>query len=328
MLTKKSWRLTAGSVAAVAAIAMLAACSSNETSAGSVASGSDGSPITIGFSPFNQSAEALVSLAAGVQSYAESMGDTVLIADPNNDAALQVQQTTAWIENGQIDALWFMANDGPSMAQVITAAQTKGIPVLANGLPGDYGLDGVEPGVSFSTLSYEKYGESIGEQVAACVADRLGGSATALLVTAPAGSTGDADMIAGIKDTLAAESPDTVIVNEANGDNDRLTSQNVVASAIQANPDADVLITVNDEGTLGGISALQAAGKDPSQMCIVGGGGGDEALAAVSSGDVYAIAAVDFAGDLTQNVDLLVQMAADPTADGVQLTTPITVTTK
>ena len=71
----------------------------------------------------NQQAPALIGLTHGVEAIAGAQGDTVLVADPNNDAATQVQQVTAWIENKQVQAIWMLPLQSASMAPVLEKAQ-------------------------------------------------------------------------------------------------------------------------------------------------------------------------------------------------------------
>jgi len=101
---------------------------------------------------------------------------------------------------------------------------------------------------------------------------------------------------------------------------DRQAAQTDVGSALQGHPNINAVFGQNDEGALGTIGAFKAAGKDIP--CITETGGNDEALAAVKSGDIYAVVALQFADDMTQNVDTLTKMLKDPTAEGEQLVTP------
>ena len=321
-------KLTAGLAAGATALTM-AACSSGTPGGGAAATEATGTegPITIGFSPMNQSAPALIGLTQGLQALAGEEGDEVLVADPNNDPATQVQQVTAWIDNQQVDAIWFLAINAESMAPVVERAQAAGIPVIALGVPADYGYDAPAPGVSFSTIDYEAYGAALGENLATCVNDRLGGQAQVVFLQDPAGAVGSDVAAEAFKSALAEGAPDAEIVSTIDNGLDRLVSQNNTQSALQANPDANVFAAQNDEATLGALGALNQAGKDPSQLCVGGTGGNDEVLASVESGDLYTVVALQFDQDLQQKVAHLKEMAADPTAEGTQLTVPMDVAT-
>jgi ABC-type sugar transport system substrate-binding protein len=277
----------------------------------------------------NQSAPALVGLTKGLQGMAEGNEDIeeILVADPNNDAATQVQQVTAWIDNKQVDAIWFLAINAEAMAPVVERAEAAGVPVIALGLPDAYGYDAPAPGVSFSTIDYEAYGTALGENVANCINDRLDGEGQVVFLQDPAGAVGSDVAADAFQAALAEGAPDAEIVATIDNGNDRLVSQNNTQSALQANPDANVFVAQNDEGTLGALGALTQAGKDPSQLCVAGSGGNDEVLAGVESGDIHTVVALQFDQDLAQKVEHLVELAADPTTEGKQLYVPQDVVT-
>jgi ABC-type sugar transport system substrate-binding protein len=205
--TFSSTKLTAGLAAGLSVLAMSACSSGTPGTTPSAAEPTENEgPYTIGFSPMNQSAPALVGLTKGLQGMAEGNEDIeeVLVADPNNDAATQVQQVTAWIDNKQVDAIWFLAVNAEAMAPVVERAEAAGVPVIALGLPDAYGYDAPAPGVSFSTIDYEAYGTSLGENVANCINDRLGGQGEVVFLQDPAGAVGRSEIQEIITDGVDA----------------------------------------------------------------------------------------------------------------------------
>jgi ABC-type sugar transport system substrate-binding protein len=327
MITKKSSRALAVA-AVVAAAALLSACSSSGATTPTSTASAAAKHITIGFSPLNQTDPTLIGLAKGVEGYAASQGDKVLVANPANSAATQVQQIKSWIENGQVQAVWFLAISQPSMKQILTLAQQHHVVIVANGQASDYGYKGPQPGISFSTIDYSIYGGALGKAAAACSTSRLGGKAQMIFINPQVGSGGSAEeekaFFSSFKSADSGENQAALV----QGDGTRLTAQTVVASALQAHPDANTLVAFDDESTLGGMAAFQAAGKTLSKVCVLGGGGGTDVLAQVTAGNVYGVAALQFTADLTQTVDILDTMAKDPTKVGVAHTTPVKVITK
>ncbi len=101
---------------------------------------------------------------------------------------------------------------------------------------------------------------------------------------------------------------------------DRQQVQTDMGSALQGNPKVQAVLGNNDEGSLGAIGAFKAAGKELT--CVTAAGGNDEALAAVESGDIYAVVALQFADDMAQSFNALSTMIGDPEAVGVQLVVP------
>ena len=96
--------------------------------------------------------------------------------------------------------------------------------------------------------------------------------------------------------------------------------QTDIGSALQGNPDVTAVLGNNDEGALGAIGAFKAAGKELT--CITEAGGNEEVLAAVESGEVYASVALQFQDAMVQDVDGIVALLEEPTADGVQISVP------
>ena len=69
-------------------------------------------------------------------------------------------------------------------------------------------------------------------------------------------------------------------------------------------------MAANDEGALGALGAFDAAGK--KLPCLAEFGGNDEVLADVKEGKIYASVALQFAADMTQSFDTLVEDAGRP----------------
>ncbi len=323
--TARSARRSLAAALAVGVAIALAACSTPTPEA---TDGGDegGGALRIGFSPFTLQAPALKGLADALTGIAASQGDTVTVADPNADPQTQLEQITQWVELDQVDAIWVIPVAGPVVADAIKAALDKGIVVIASGVPDDYGIAAETPGITFTNVDNEDYGTKLGGLVQDCVAERLTDPAQVIYMSSPSGQQSSAqinDAVKGIVESIDGAS----IVNEQEAA-DRLGSSQAVASAIQGNPGANVVIGTDDESSLGALDAFKQAGLDPQTTCIVGAGGNDEAKAAVAAGELFGVVAFDFQADLGQNLAELHTLAADPTAPGHVLTTPILLVTE
>ncbi len=327
--------------AAAAGGLLLAACSSSSSSsssssgstaaaAGAVSGGSSsGKSITIGFSPYNQSAPALVGLGKSLQAYAGTKGDKVLVADPNNNSTTQVQQIESWIQLGQVQAVWVLPLDPATMAPVLALAQQHHVAFLAAGEPSDYGKSAPGPGLSFSIIKYSDFGNAVGQALGKCIASRLGGKGQVLEVANPPGSTDWAQENAGFLAGLMSAAPNSKIVATVSSANDQLTAQQNSLTAIQGHPGVNAVAGFTDEGSLGGLAALKLAGKNPAtSACAAGAGGSPQAIADVKAGQLYAYVVIQFQADLEQNVNEMARMAADISATGTQLYTPFDTITK
>jgi len=309
---------------AVGSLTLLAACGGDvQPAEGST--GSDTTPAasgekkTIVFSPLGLQIPAMKQLSEGVQGYGQSKGYDVIVQDPKMDPQKQVTDLQTVIESGKAAGVWSIALAPAAMTALVQTALDKDVPIILNGTPEDYGLDRLEPGVSFSTIDYYAEGRSAGEELGNCITERYDGAGRVLFGESPAGTAGKKEFETAVKEGLAETAPDAKIVSTFTV-GDRTAAQTDIGGALQGNPDLNAVFGQNDEGALGAVGAFKAAGKDIP--CITEAGGNAETLAAVESGDLYAVVALQFAADMAQSFDALTAMIDDPEATGVQLTVP------
>jgi ABC-type sugar transport system substrate-binding protein len=325
--TSKSRRIALAAIA-VGSLTFLAACGGDTSAADggdtgsgdsseSAAAGGDGG--TIAFSPIALSIPAMKGLSEGVTHYGEEQGYKVIVQDPNLDPQKQVTDLTSVVESGAVDGAWAIMIAPPAAAPLVQTALDKDVPLILNGTPADYGLDGLEPGISFSTIDYVAQGTAMGEELGNCINEKLDGKAQVLYGESAPGTAGKEEQDKAIKAALAATAPDAEIVQTITI-SDRAKAQTDVGAAIQGNPEIDAVMGQNDEGSLGALGAFAAAGKE--LPCLTETGGNEEVLAAVKDGKIYASVALQFAADMAQSFDALVAMIDDPEATGVQLTVP------
>jgi ABC-type sugar transport system substrate-binding protein len=306
--------------AAACSLALLAACGSDPKPAdGSADSSADSGSKTIAFSPLALKIPAMKGLSEGVQGYGKSKGYDVLVQDPDLNPQKQVTDLQSVIESGRVAGAWVIAVAPQSLQALVKTAQEKKVPLILNGTPKDYGLNGLEPLVSFSTIDYKAQGQALGEELGNCINEKLGGKADVIFEENAPGTAGKEDLESTAKSALAATAPGAKIVTSIVS-NERAKVQTDIGAALQGNPNAKAVLGNNDEGALGAIGAYAAAGKDLT--CVTEAGGNDEVLAAVKDGKIYASVVLQFDADMAQSFDALVKMIDDPSATGVQLTVP------
>jgi ABC-type sugar transport system substrate-binding protein len=324
-LRRRRSRATLAS-AALATGLLLAACSGAESNGAAPAGGGDSSsaggsslPKTLVFSPLSLQPPALKGLSVGVQGYGKSKGWKVQVQDPNFDPNKQAQSLNAVISSGVAGALWVIAVNPGALSQTVRQAQAKGIPILLNGVPADYGFTDLQPGITFDVIDYKAYGTAMGQYLGKCITEKLGGNAQVLFAQSAVGTAGKADIEGSAATALAAAAPNAKVVSTIIA-KDRAGSQTDIGNALQGHPDITAVMSTNDEGALGGLGAFAAAGKNLG--CLTEAGGNDEVLGLVKSGKIYASVALQFAADTTQSFDTLVTMQGDPKAVGKQLNVP------
>ena len=242
--TSKPRRIALAAIA-VGSLTFLAACGGDTSAAdgGDAGSGdstesaaADGGGGTIAFSPIALSIPAMKGLSEGVTHYGEEQGYKVIVQDPNLDPQKQVTDLTSVVESGAVDGAWAIMIAPPAAAPLVQTALDKDVPLILNGTPADYGLEGLEPGISFSTIDYVAQGTAMGEELGNCINEKLDGKAEVLYGESAAGTAGKAEQDKAIKAALAATAPDAEIVSTIII-SDRAKAQTDVGAALQGNPE-------------------------------------------------------------------------------------------
>jgi ABC-type sugar transport system substrate-binding protein len=322
-MKRYGWRGPRAALVFAAAASMLAACT--HATSNSPAPGSGASlPKTLVFSPLSLAPPALKGLSEGVKAYAGSKGWDVIVQDPNFDATKQAQMLNEVLSSGRAGAAWVIAAGPQSMADVLKTAQSKGIPILINGRPDEYGFSGPQPGITFDYIDYTAAGQALGGQLGKCITEKLGGNGTVLYGTGAAGSAGKQEFDTAAAAALKAAAPNATIVQTIVA-TDRAQAQTDIGAVLQGKPGLNAVMVANDEGSLAALGAFAAANK--TLPCVTDFGGNDEVLGDVKSGKIYASVALQFQADMTQSFDTLVKMQADPKANGDVLIVPQKVVT-
>ncbi|MFM1950602.1 MAG: hypothetical protein RL418_289 [Actinomycetota bacterium] len=282
---------------------------------------------TVAFSPMSFQIPALAGMYEGFKGYGASKGLTVIQApDANFDPTKQKQDLESLITNGTIKGWWSLAAGDPSVLKsTLLKAQEKGIVAVVNGVPADYGFTGMQAGITFARINYEYEGWVMGVEMARCMYRLKQTSGTIIMGANPAGTPGKAQMEKRFLDALKQYAPKVKVARTLLLDGDRATQQKMIATSLQASPKSIGIVAFTDEGSLGAVSAVKARGKKASNYCIIGAGGGEEALAAVKADNIHAVAKLDFQKDLMQTVDTLAAMIKNPTAKGKQLSVPVSI---
>lgn len=283
---------------------------------------------TVAFSPMSNQIPALIGMFHGFQGFGASQGLNVIQApDANFDPATQKRNLEALIKNGQIKGWWSLAAGAPvTLRSTLLLAQQRSVVAVVNGVPSDYGFNGLQRGITFAAIDYATMGTALGEGLGKCLKAKGTTTGEMILGANAPGAIGKKEQEAAFAAALKKYAPKVKIVQTLALSGDTAKWQSSVRTAIQAHPKAIAFNGWSDEATLGGLNAFKAAGKTKN-LCIVGGGGNDEVLAAQKAGTVWAVAKLDFEGDLVQTVLTLKAMIANPNAMGKQLRVPVKVFT-
>jgi ribose transport system substrate-binding protein len=282
-------------VAVGVVVALLAAgCGGSDNDSGSTGSGGTATttagaaqkPFTVGMLVNSLDRQFFVDQVKQLTALVEQAGGKLVTGVYDNDPVKELHIAQDWIQSGQVDVI-----TGGLLVQgfqpALDLAAEKKVPVV---LIGAEPTKPLQAGQTSVVQNFKQWGEVVGEELARCVQDRLGGRGEVAILTGPdVPGPVVVDRIAGMKEKLASGAPGAKFVAEAPGNDTQLTSLQAIQTILQAHPDINVVGSVGDDGELGALKALENAGRDATKLCLVGPGMGDASLAALRAGRFYAV---------------------------------------
>jgi ribose transport system substrate-binding protein len=197
------------------------------------------------------------------QARADEYGIAFTVADANLDVSRSVASIDEVVAQ-QIDVLIFSPIFERAAGPAVRRVRESGIPVICEGVT----TDGC---TTLIAIDDYRAGFQLGEWAGIYVRDNLGGIANVLSVESQAVSLSGArtrGFIDGLKSIVATAE----LAQAVDGSGTRDASAQAAGAALQARPDINVILGVNDAAALGGLDAYQAAGMDTSRLLVVGFG--------------------------------------------------------
>jgi ribose transport system substrate-binding protein len=218
----------------------------------------------------------LTSLEAAKEKGAE-MGYDVVVDDPGTDLNKQINTIKTWIEQ-KVPIIVVNALQPAAFESVAKQAREAGIVWITYGQK----IENQD-----ATVGYAQYpdGRQLGEYAGEWITENLGGKGKAIILGYEKGVWGQ-QRGSGIKDGLLAKAPGVEIVAEQDAISPT-EGLNVTRTLLQAHPDANIILGVEDPATEGAYKAWIAAGKDPADPTgFIGGMDGTvPALKLLKAGD-------------------------------------------
>ncbi len=224
----------------------------------------------IGYSPLTMQFDYFQFIEQGMKQIAGQCKVQVLTADPNNDATKQVSDIESLISAG-VKTVSIYSIDPKAVETAVDAAKSAGVKVIA-AVSVFAGAD-VSVGISDHEFGYQE-GLLAGPIL---LKDKPGRDKYKVAIL-NANSLGPnlLDRKKGLTDGLAAAGVKFDVVSDVEAWAED-TALNATETLLQAHPDVDLILTVNDPGSLGAENAVEAAGKnDPKTGTIVMGLGIDK----------------------------------------------------
>lgn len=201
-----------------------------------------------------------VNLVRGAQARADELGVELVVNDPSNDVSKQIAAVENFVTIG-CNAIIIAAIDPAAMGAPLTDAQNAGVKVIAQSM---------ETPVADVWASADEYdmGHTIGVAAGQWLAENAPEAPKVLIIN----NDRVPQMIArkdGIIDGIKEHAPSAEIVADQGAQN-TAEAMSVTESVLQANPQLNAVVTINDNTALGALAAIESLGM-PAEQFFVGG---------------------------------------------------------
>lgn len=217
--------------------------------------------IAISF-PNSSTIGAVITSLNQAKARGKELGFNVIVDDPGTDLNKQINTIKTWIQQ-KVAVVVCVVLQPQVFVSIAKQARDAGIAWITYG-------EKIEN--QNATVGYAQYddGRRLGEYAGQWITENLGGGAKVAILGYEKGSWGQLRGN-GIKDGLKAHAPNVEIVAEQ----DAITPTeglNVTRTILQAHPDVNVILGVEDPATEGAYKAWIAAGKDSKDpKAFIGG---------------------------------------------------------
>lgn len=215
------------------------------------------------------------TVVKGFEAQCQEEGVDYITYDSNADAGIQLTQVEDCISLG-VDALLFSPLDDDTSAAIVAMCKEAGIPIFIVDM-------GTKEDVDFVVLS-DNYGA--GRMLGEYGYELYGDDLKPVIITTPLGFELGEKRTNGYADFFEEKGIEAVTYTLEMGF-DRADVLKFTEDAIAGVPDMNALYAPNDDGAMGAIEALKAAGMI-DQVSVFGFDATDEGLAAVEEGTLTA----------------------------------------
>jgi len=232
----------------------------------------------IGIVACNLSSEYHATVPKAAQLLADKLGLRIEVFDSETKADRQIAAIENFVSKGA-QAIAICAIDPKVVEKAVQQAAAQGVYILQYA-----GRDLAVNGIGIS-IEDADLGCAAGDIAGELIVKEKGGRATVALLDYPS-LPNVVERANQIEACLKQTAPDAKIVGRYLGG----TPENGLASlanALQAQPDIDVVVSINDAGAFGAIKALEAAGKDPQKTIVVGIDADAQAKDLIKQGKFY-----------------------------------------
>lgn len=236
--------------------------------------------VVIGVTMADVTSPSIVLMLNAMQEKAEEMNAELKIVDYKSDISTLIESVENFV-SANVDCIVAQTMDTGSGTDALRAAKEAGITVIAF----DTALEDNVMDYFFGASNYE-LGKTIGTAAGTWAKDNITGPVKVGVCNAPSIAFA-VERSNGIIDGVKEACPDAEVVMEAEC---YMTPVGVETGEnfLNANPDMNLVVGINDGGVLGVYEAFKAAGKSGNkEIGIFGGDGTPDGFDSVAAGDIF-----------------------------------------
>ncbi|NLE52746.1 MAG: ABC transporter substrate-binding protein [Chloroflexi bacterium] len=222
-----------------------------------------GEGLTIGFSQIGSESAWRTAFTNAVQAEAEARGINLLFSDAQQEQENQIAAITAWLAQGDVDAIVLAPVVTSGWDEVLMEAQDMGIPVVIV----DRDVD-ADPSLYVTRVSSDFVHE--GRLAAAWLVQATSGQCNIAELYGTVGSAAAEDRAAGFREVIAMF-PGMQIIRSETGNFVRTEGKQVMESFLSAEDPANIcaVFAHNDDMGIGAIEAIKEAGLVPGEDILI-----------------------------------------------------------
>lgn len=237
--------------------------------------------VKIGMSFQEMKNQYFVVMSEAFQDAGSSVNAVIYTADAGHDVVKQISDIEDLMQKG-INILLINPTDSSGVKNIVEQAKAKGVVIVAIDAQAEGPIDSFVGSKNYDAgfMAGEYLAESIGKSGEVAILDGI--PVVPIL-----------ERVRGFRDAMA-KYPNIKIVTMQNGKQERDFALTVTENMIQGNPNLKGIFSVNDEGSLGALKAIETSGKD---IKLVSVDGNPEAVDAIKQGSKFIATSAQFPRD-------------------------------
>ena len=268
----------------------------------------EGKPIKLAFSQVVMNHPVRINMVQTFKANCKKHSNvTCIVTEGNGEPSVEIANIESLIQR-KPDVLVVSSLSGTAVYPAYEEVNNAKIPLIINnsGIPDDSAKN--IKYTSFISPDDWQNGRLLGQ----CVADRLHGKGSVIVIEGVAESSNYEHRLGGFMEVVN-KYPDIHIVGKQSGAWIRMPAMKAAVDLLQANPKIDGIYAMNDEMGMGVLSALRSAGRE-QEVVMVSVDGQKDLVQEILKGSA-AEATVFWESDMTRVVDAALAMAERGVSD-------------